>query len=281
MIGTRTLGRFALGMGLIGSLGLRCGGSGSVTPTGPTTATVRKCDVTLDTFDSPITSTTIEKPTNCPVSIPYAGYPVSLSSYTTFDPGSTSGAEFSASVHDANGFRVDDGLTRHGSTSVNSLEDDWLRVSGRYRAGSAGFAVPNRTDRAYTIMEKPGARYTATGLLTYVQGPASASVNAPADVAENTQIPVMAGLHDPDAIPPVSWSWKLNGSPIGVTTQDFTWPSGQERTSSFFEVVVTDGRGISHTASVQVWTRCNDPTALGCSAPNNRMPAGNSSRAEN
>lgn len=208
-------------------------------------------------------SLTVTKPSECPVRIPAANYPVDFAEGGTFGAGTVGAVR--VTVYDANGQGVAANLNVQVNTIGGTLTPsrDTLSVSGTYPAGVAGFGG-TKTDRAVNDVEISGQRRFATAKLTYQQL-AAATVAGPTEVNPSEYYTLDADLHVANAVPPLSWAWYIGGNHV-ASTELLDWTGGNPGAVQQFEVRITEGNGTQWTESHTVYTRpCTpQPPAIVC-----------------
>lgn len=211
---------------------------------------LRKCDVVL--HDDWPGNLVVTKPSECPIKIPSADYPVDFAEGGTFDPYTV--GNYRLTFYNANDEGIASTYTWSKATIGGTLTPrrDTVAVFGTYRAGTAGFDG-SKTDRAVNDLEVSGTRRLSTVLLEY-QRVSAASVAGPTIVNPNFDFFVDADLHVANAVPPLSWGWYYYGSFVG-SDEALAWNSGAEGEVHEFEVRITDANGDSWTANKTVSTR--------------------------
>jgi hypothetical protein len=214
--------------------------------------TVQGCRVFYDD-DFPIGGTvTRNKPAKCPFKT--IGYDVIPYSATADLPANSVIYEFQ-SMHK---------ITWRGFSTGFAGNAVWgqgngryfVNITGDYTAAIDGFDSNNggwddieiEFARSYT----DGTR--ATTRLSYTWGSSSNNITAPGSVEPSQEYPVSATTNDPLLVSPVTWSWYVDGSLVGTTTEpEFTVNAGEPSNMQQVEVVATDGNGHSVSGSTHVW----------------------------
>lgn len=228
---------------------------------GPGPTVFRKCDV--DLHDYWPGTLTVTKPSECPIKIPAANYPVDFAEGGTFGAGTVGTVR--VTVYDANDRFVTDNFSVQVSTIGGALtpQRDTLSISGTYHAGVAGFGG-SKTDRAVNDVEISGQRRLATAKLTYQQLGA-ATVVGPSEVNPSESFSLDADLHVANAVPPLSWAWYVNGT-FAASSEILNWGGNNPGDQQQFEVRITEGNGTQWTEwhSVSTRTCILQPPALQC-----------------
>lgn len=214
---------------------------------GPDLIVLGKCEVVLHDYWPG--TLTVTKPSECPISIPGANYPVDFAEGGTFDPGTVGAVR--VTVYDANDQFVTNGFNVQVNTIGGTLTPrrDTLSISGTYPAGVAGFSG-SRTDRAVNDVEISGQRRLATAMLTY-QYLKAITVVGPTEALPYENITLDADLHVANAIPPLSWQWYRSGNQIG-SQETLSW-SGPMSGPEDFSVTIRDGDGLEWSQEHRVY----------------------------
>jgi hypothetical protein len=95
----------------------------------------------------------------------------------------------------------------------------------------------------------------AAANLSYVYGQPGSFITAPDSIGAGVQFAAHAGISDVQYLPPVTYQWTVNGTPVAGTTADmyFTGPSDGSMTIG---VTTTDGNSVQYSSS---------HTVVGCS----------------
>lgn len=79
-------------------------------------------------------------------------------------------------------------------------------------------------------------------------------ITGPTIVQPYTDFPVNADVLSPSLIPPVTYSWTRNGSPLYYTGDYFSYPGSDMGVDHEFGLTVTDSEGQTLTATHYVHT---------------------------
>ncbi len=202
-------------------------------------------------------------PTHCPVRI---NGPVSLSYAATAQMRYGQWDRQIESFFFDDNWQITSGATFPWFTYASGSGSDTLDIvelNGTYPAASAMTSYQPGTDRAVHRIRRNFAWLEGTVRLSYEVGPPMSSVGA------NNPLPyesysVTAYNNDPFLVPPVVYSWRLNGSPYTTGTQTINGYSGNMGDTAIYEITVTDANGTFHTHEHAVRTKlcdfvgCND-----------------------
>jgi hypothetical protein len=127
--------------------------------------------------------------------------------------------------------------------------DTYLDISGDYYAGSGGWTGQNDgNDTIHNQVLFAAGWASANAVIPYLQGFPGSYITAPDSIGEGVGFNAHATTDDPNAVPPMSYAWTVNGSPIsgGGADVSLNGPSGSAMTIG---VTTTDGNSVQYTAS--------------------------------
>lgn len=229
---------------------------------GPTPV-IQKCGVSVDT-DFPFSgSISLEKPAQCPVAltgvmqIPYAAT-------VTLPIGSVAYGAYQVITTTWRG--QDGGFVTYPVWSQG--DGSWfISISGDYYAATGGFDGNNGGyDDIRNGFYLPSGSWTyATTRVGYQYGDAFNSISTTQDVPPNQAYPVSATSNDPLLVGPVTWSWYVDGTLNGTTSDpQFSVMAGDPLTQQQVQVVATDVNGHAVSGQTQVFATAGCGTQLIC-----------------
>ena len=250
--------------GLVVSAG--CGGP---PPDNPNNANyqLKKCDLKIENFGSGYFNGMIsDRELACPVRLNSPGQTIPYSAV----------AQFVAErmVFDAYTLVASNALgTNVGQTYTDEWQSeggiDYMQANGSYPAGTAGYTHTPKQDKLINTylyapqgitQGQPPIQATATLFPTY-----TFTGNPVTFVSSSVTMPyvdffVDANIHDPTLVPPLSYAWTRNGSPISEYSDAFWYPGADMGVDHNFAVTVTDANSNTVSGSFLVHTKnCTGP----------------------
>jgi len=142
-----------------------------------------------------------------------------------------------------------------------------LSASGDYLAAAAGFNITGGYSQADHLSNKVDSYYygivEAVVDASYDLGIAQVTIAGPTEVIGWEGFTLNADLHDPDFVPPVSYSWTRNGENIGVYSDILNWSGSAPDSNDDFTVTAVDLNGLTATQTQHVRTKnCTTPGCL-------------------
>jgi len=143
---------------------------------------------------------------------------------------------------------------------------DHVSVTGDYLAGVAGF-YPTGVAAEDHLSNKVQSIYYGTVEaivdVAYQNGFARMTIDGPSEVIGWEGFTLNADLHDPDFVPPISYSWTQNGVNIGMYTDNFYYGGSPPDSNEDFTVTAVDlyGRTATETHHVRV-KNCTQPGCM-------------------
>lgn len=245
-ISTRANSIRALGLGAIAmfaTVGYTCrwGSSG-----GP--STIQDCQSYKDSANFPTSGTVdLVKPAYCPfvlndtATIPFAATGSMPANATTYE-------YYNAWVKDRLGRMTS--WTTSTSWSGRGTPTYVVQISGSYFAGHGGWDGQSKGfDQWYHQFLTSYGYVAAHTNLAYQKGKAGAAVAGPTTgIASGTRYDLLATTNDPFMTGPITWSWYVDGSLVGTTSDGaFSWTAGGPGTTQEIDAVITDAGGLTHT----------------------------------
>jgi hypothetical protein len=222
----------------------------------PLAPQLQDCHIPVWDSDFPLSATlTLNRPALCPIGIPrYTQVP-----YAATADLPASEVTFGFYRNDVIGWRGSWGGSVFGQPVWSQGSNGrWVvQISGTYYAGFDG---PRASDNMGWDSVKNEFYInndhwsSATSVITYEWVAPSNSIDAPNSVEPYQSYSVSATTNDPLLISPVTWSWYVDGSLAGTTSDpQFTVYAGGPTYNQQVDVVTTDGNGHSVSGSTTVY----------------------------
>jgi hypothetical protein len=139
-----------------------------------------------------------------------------------------------------------------------------MQFSGSYAAAIAGFNIENNFDDLFFRFQRAIDHQGALAGFRVAYGFGNPTrIIAPSTVDPWEAYSVNADLLDPTFVPPVTYSWTDEGSPLSYTSDYFDVPGQPPGTNHLYEVTISDSQNHSVTTQFLVHTRtcyapCNE-----------------------
>jgi len=139
---------------------------------------------------------------------------------------------------------------------------DYVQPVGSYPAGIAGQRAVQEDKLVNTMFVSCGGissgcvvpPSTVTIHATYGLAGASVTFEGPSTVVPNQTFLVNADVNDPDLVPPLTWTWTHNGSPLAEYGDYFWCPGADMGYDHEFNPTVTDVNGYAVSGTYYVHT---------------------------
>lgn len=196
----------------------------------------------------------LNKPANCPIGIPGVTQ-IPYAATADFANGTVAAQSYENTIITWNGY-TSGSIYNSPVWSQGSNGRVFVQISGDYYAARGGPQYAGNNS-GYDDVKNGFFSYAsnswtyATTRVTYVLGaPANNTVKAPSSVNPGTNYGVSATTNDPILTNPVTWSWYVNNSFVGTSSNPlFTVHSGGPSTQQVVKVVASDESG--HSVSGQ------------------------------
>ena len=188
----------------------------------------------------------VESPTNCPFVLNIPKY-LTYAANASFPGGSTL-QQYLLSMSDRQGRTF---AVAYNQSWANSGSNNLLVISGDYFAGGGGWdGLGNGFDQTDNQILTGQGWSHGLGKLSYKQGIAGVNLKAPAKVGNGVPFNVSATTNDPEWISPVTWSWRVNGVPVGNSGPLLQWEGNGSNQA--IGVTGTDYNGKTYSRLIQV-----------------------------
>jgi hypothetical protein len=213
--------------------------------------TVQGCSVHNDP-DFPITgNVSLNIPAHCPVGLTGNTY-IPYAATADLPSGSVSWQFYQNQIITWNGYQS--GFVANTVWSQGTSGRWMVNITGNYVADQGGFDPNNAGSDSIKNGFYANHWTYATTIVTYAFGSPTNNLDAPSTVAPDQSYSVSASTNDPLLTSPVTWSWYVDGSLAGTTSDpQFTVTPGGSTYNQQVEVVATDGNGHSVSGSTTVY----------------------------
>jgi len=138
-----------------------------------------------------------------------------------------------------------------------------IQISGTYQAGHGGVNGANsgydKWHSSMTITYPFVHNVTGISILAYSIGTAGVHLNGPTTgFSPGTWYDVSGYTDDPNMVGPVTWTWYVNGSVTGTSSDGrYSFQTGAAGTQQEIDALITDANSLSHWATIFV-SSCTD-----------------------
>lgn len=200
----------------------------------------------------------------CTVSLPGSPWPLNFAINASFDRTSIDNGVYPSyyifqafdAYNVSHGGSYDPGWSQHG-------DFDDINVTGNYFAAYAGFH-PSGVMPVDHLKNDVSTRYWGIQYafidVDYANQYPSLTITGPAQVIGWEGFTLNADLHEPDFVPPITYSWTQNGSDMGTNSDSFYYGGSPPDTDDDFVVTAVDLYGQTASQTHHVRTK-------GCSTP--------------
>lgn len=214
-----------------------------VTVTGVGTGVAHNCNIRYSGAWTSSMTLYVDDPAECPMTVQGSGVYTAYAADATFP--SSSGAQLYSYTYSV--------TTWKGTTASMSVSSTWyvsgdtyLDISGNYYAATAGFDSQDYgVDTIHNNVMFANGWGTSAAPVVYHYGYPGTDVEAPDSVGAGLSFNAHAAISDWNAVPPVSYAWTVNGSPISATGADVSI-TGPISGSMTVGVTTTDGNSVVH-----------------------------------
>jgi hypothetical protein len=216
----------------------------SITNTG--NGNVRGCALSWDSKFPTNGAFTMETPTNCPFKVGGSTY-LAYAANGSF-PGASTLQQYQLTMSDRLGRTFS---AFYSSSWSYAGSNNILIVTGNYWAATGGFDSQDKGfDKSDNQILTGQGWSHGLGTLSYVFGTPGVFLKAPARVGNGVTFNVSAKTDDPTWVTPVTWSWRVNGTPIQNSGSLLQWEGNGSNQS--IGMTGTDYHGYTHSALIQV-----------------------------